>query len=129
MMKYIFNFLTFCLIAVSCSFLGNDGKQEVNITNNTTSSVMVDAWDMESSNTVDPNPSVAINKVSFLLIESEGQISIPGDKIKGNNDKENIRLFLYKVEGDSAYYQQSFSVRSDQKIKIQHGSNGYYLKH
>jgi len=88
---------------------------------------MVDLWDLESSNAVDPNPAISVDEVSFLQIRSKESATISKSEIKGNGDSEQIRLFLYEIRGDSAFYQTSISLSSSQEINILHGADGYYV--
>ncbi len=117
---FIFVFLLF-----GCS-AGVD-FQDVDIKNNHTETIMVDIWDLESSNMVDPNPAVSVDEVSFLQINSMNSLTVSKSDIKGDSGSDQFRLFLYEVREDSAFYKKSFSVSSSQEINIHHGADGYFI--
>lgn len=122
-----FTYLLFLsLVIFGCSNMNSNSNQQIKITNNHSSTIMVDLWDLNSSNTVDPSPAVSVEKVPFLQIDPSESIIVNKDDIQGEKESEFIRLFLYEVSGDSAFYQTSFSFNS-RKISIHNGIDGYYL--
>ncbi len=121
--KISFFFLVFLFIGCATSF----DSQKINIKNHHNTTIMVDVWDLESSNAVDPNPAISVDEVSFLQIRPQESATISKSEIKGYDDSEQIRLFLYEIRRDSAFYQTSFSLSSSQEINILHGADGYYV--
>jgi uncharacterized protein YcfL len=123
--KVPFLFIVFLLLSCTTSA----DSQEININNNHSTTIMVDIWDIESSNTVDPAPAFPINatNISAIPIKPTESYTLPNREIKGNSDAKNLRLFLYEVEGDSAFFKAAIRFSRSQAINIRHGSDGFYI--
>lgn len=114
------------IAVLGCSLLGSEDK--ISLTNHHSSTVFVGVWDFESSNTVDPAPAFSIDAthISVFPIKPGASSTLSKNEIQGNSDAEKLRLFLWEVKGDSAYYQKSFTFTS-QEINIRHGADGYFV--
>lgn len=126
---YSIYLLFFALLGPGCSNTGPDGgNNEIEITNSTSFDVLVDLWDQESSNGLDPAPAVSLGETSFIRINSDEAVTVLESGIKGgfSGDGE-IRLFLFQIEGDSAYYQRSFSVSNSQTIELTYDTGEYRI--
>ena len=125
--KYFkYSIFVLSLVVFSCSLLGSEDK--ISVTNHHSSTVFVAVWDFESSNTVDPAPAFPVesNHISAFPIKPAVSSTLSKNEIQGDSDAEKLRLFLWEVKGDSAYYQKSFTFTS-QEINIRHGADGYFV--
>ena len=114
------------LMMMSCSSLGLE--DEIPVTNHTSSTVYVDFWDLESSHLVDPAPAFPIDSdVSGFFIQPDKSSAFSKSDIKGDPEAEIIRLFLYEIRGDSAYFHSTFTVSSFDEINIRRQADGYVV--
>lgn len=126
---YIIFILFFALVGPGCSNTGPNGdNSEIEITNSTSSDILVDLWDQESSNMLDPAPAVPLSETFLIRIDSNEATNVLESKIKGTFTGDGgVRLFLFQIEGDSAYYQRSFSFSDSQNVELTYSAGEYHI--
>jgi|GEM_PF-840197 len=118
------------LTLYSCSSTGSNMDRQIHIENVSLNDVTIEIWDKESSNSMDVNPTIAIDKEKFQRIDVGESIEFSAGDIKGNyRANKPDRLFLYEIERDSAYYRQSFDIApGTNELTIQQKGSVYSLQ-
>lgn len=99
-------------IASSCSDFTSKDENKINITNQAGQRVFVDAWEVESSNRVEPAPSIEINGTQHIEISEGDKKNINLQNVKGDySPGQNIRLFVYSANPDNRTANYKNSIR------------------
>jgi len=88
-------FLAFALAigAIGCSVPGTDETPTIQLANETDRPIMYFAWERESSNTIDPNPTLPQEEFRDRVVDIGETVEVT--QITGWKTGDDVRLFLY----------------------------------
>ena len=97
----------------SCSVLEPEDPQVIRITNETSTALHIQAWEMEASYVVDPAPSFALDPSSDPVLLPGEALKLYPEEIHGPYEPgKDLALFIFEVQENTAFYQSVQQVRA-----------------
>lgn len=94
----------------ACSILTPD-EEEIRLLNQTESSILFLAWELQSSHLVDLSPSVTVTPDDDRVLSPGSSRALPPSDISGGFEAgDDLRLFLYEVLDGTAEYRSTLTL-------------------
>ena len=100
------------ILASSCSIL-SPSDPGITVRNQTGSSILLLAWELQASNLIDLRPSITLVDDGPLVLEAGVARFLHPEEISGGfRPGDDLRVFVYEVLGETAEYRSTLTVRA-----------------